>query len=75
MTDLFVMVRDDPRVWRLVSYDDHNLHLETFDGLGLVAPKSLCRVGLAKHWRGSWSFRDAWVAGGGEYFMRKAGAA
>jgi hypothetical protein len=74
VTDLFVMVRDDPRVWRLVSYDDLNLRLRSLDGLELEAPKSLCCVGEAKHWLESrrWA---AWLAGGGELFMRNAGAA
>jgi hypothetical protein len=75
VTDLFVMVRDDPRVWRLVSYDDLNLRLRSLDGLELETPKSLCCVGEVKHWCGSRRFGAAWLAGGGELFMRNAGAA
>jgi hypothetical protein len=63
--DLFVMVKNLPYVWRLKSYDDDFLHLDSLDRLhSMKVLKTLCRVGEAKHWRGS-RFAEAWEAGGG----------
>lgn len=64
--EMFVMVKNLPYVWRLRSYDDDFLYLQSLDGChSMTVLKTLCRVGEAKHWRSSWRFAEAWEAGGG----------
>lgn len=71
--ELFVMIRDDWRVWRLVGYDDQCLCLTAptwVSGIGVrLVLKTLCRVGEAKDWRTS-RHAPAWEAGGGEELAR-----
>lgn len=71
MTELYVMVLDDPRVWRLVGHTSMVLTLDTPDGLTTRALKTLCRVGTAREWRSSRSHAAAWEAGGGERFTER----
>lgn len=68
--ELFVMVRGNSRVWRLVGYYSQVLRLESPRGARREAPKTACRVGEARHWREN--FAATWAAGGGESFMRRA---
>jgi len=68
MADLFVMVHDDPRVWRFTGQTKSFVTLESHDGTASAAVKTLCRVGTARDWRTSESFASAWKAGGGERF-------
>jgi hypothetical protein len=69
MAELFVIVRGDPRVWLLTNYDNVFLYLQdAARQTACAAPKHLCRVGEAKHWRDSISFARAWRDGGGELF-------
>jgi hypothetical protein len=66
MKDLFVMVCDDPRVWRLKAHSDRILYLEAIDRRESVAAlKTLCRVGTAQDWLGSRRHAPAYEAGGG----------
>jgi len=73
MTELFVIMRGDPRVWRLTNYDNIFLYLQdAARQTACAAPKHLCRVGEAKNWRDSTSFSRAWREGGGEAFGSSA---
>lgn len=66
---LFVLVRGYRRIWRLLGYDDRVLRLESYGGkTRLDAPYEICRIGEARNWRDSTSFREAWLTGGGERF-------
>jgi len=72
--ELFVKVRGNPAIWRLVGYDDSVLRLESSRGARREAPKASCRVGEARHWYSARSLVTVavWVLGGGESFMRGA---
>jgi len=66
MRELFVMVCDDPRVWRLAGHSNRFLDLESIDRIETrVALKTLCRVGTARDWLGSHRHAPAYEAGGG----------
>jgi hypothetical protein len=64
---LYVMVQDDARIWRLVGYTNKNLRLILRWGVVEVTkPKTRCRVGEAQDWRTS-RFAAEWdLAGGNE---------
>ena len=76
-SDLFVMVRGIPIVWRLIRYDEKSLYLRPVDWTEPAnrAPfpyrfyKSDCRVGTAREWRESPSHARAWREGGGEKWL------
>jgi len=68
--DLFVVVCDDSRVYRLCGYGDRFPYLEGPKGETIAALKTDCRVGEARHWRDN--FATAWASGGGESVTRRA---
>lgn len=70
--NLYVMVRGDARVFRLIRCDDDIVHAISAARDVIAVPKYLCRVGTARNWRMSGRFHRAWREGGGESFVEVA---